>query len=131
MDCNKLFFSIKNWSALICLFSIIDKTCGIANKPTSAAIIFIPPENIGLKTNLSTPNTESYPMVANHKPIAPEKSPFIIELESSVAITVTPKIAIQNICEGPNLRAKFANTGVKKIKIIIPTTPPTNELIKQ
>ena len=58
-------------------------------------------------------------------------SPLIIELESKVAITVTPKIAIQNICDGPNLSAKFANTGVKKIKIIIPITPPMKELIKQ
>ena len=91
----------------------------------------MPPEKIGLKTNLSTPKTESYPMVANHKPMAPEKSPLIIELESKVAITVTPKIAIQNICDGPNLSAKFANTGVKKIKIIIPITPPMKELIKQ
>ena len=90
-------------------FFNIDKTWGIANKPTKAAIIFIPPENIGLKTNRSTPKTESYPIVANHKPNAPEKRPLIIELESNVAITVTPKIAIQNICDGPNLSATFAN----------------------
>ena len=46
--------------------------------------MFMPPEKIGLKTNLSTPKTESYPIVANHKPIAPEKSPLIIELESNI-----------------------------------------------
>ena len=53
------------------------------------------------------------------------------ELESKVAITVTPNIAIQNIWEGPNLRATLANTGVKRIKIIIPITPPIKELMKQ
>ena len=65
-------------------------------------------------------------MVANHKPIAPEKSPFTIDFESSEEITVTPKIAIQNICEGPNFKAKSAKIGVKKIKTKIPRTPPTN-----
>jgi hypothetical protein len=50
--------------------------------------------------------------------MAPENNPFMTELESKVAITVTPKIAIQNICDGPKFKAKSASSGVKKLKLL-------------
>ncbi len=71
------------------------------------------------------------PMVEIHKPNTPENKPLTTDLEPSVPMTVTPTIAIQNISEGPNFSASFANGGVKKINTKTPVMPPTKELIKQ
>ena len=60
-----------------------------------------------------------------------DSRPLIVEEESSVAITVTPKIATQNNWLGPKSKAILARTGVKKIKTKTPKIPPTPELIKQ
>ena len=53
-------------------------------------------------------------MVDNHKPKAPDSRPLIVEEESSVAITVTPKIATQNNWLGPKSRAILALNAQKK-----------------
>ena len=68
---------------------------------------------------------------ANNAMVGPSLVPLIVEEESSVAITVTPKIATQNNWLGPKSKAILARTGVKKIKTKTPKIPPTPELIKQ
>jgi len=51
--------------------------------------------------------------------------------EESPAMTLMPKMAIQNISEGPNLSAILARGGVKRMVTSIPNRPPIRELIKQ
>ena len=54
-------------------------------------------------------------MVDSHRPNTPANRPFNSEPAPSEPITVTPSTAVQNSSDGPNLSAKLARIGVKKI----------------
>ena len=111
--------------------SSISMTWGIANRPISAAMMWMPPSSSSVKMKRSTPWIVSAPIMAIHRPMQPASSPLTTDLESSVPMMVTPRMAIQNRCDGPNLSAQAANTGVRKISTRMPTTPPIAEEKKQ
>ena len=111
--------------------SSISMTCGMANSPIRAAMIWTPPSSSSVKMKRSTPWIESEPIMAIHRPIQPASSPLTTDFESSVPMIVTPRIATQNRCEGPNLSAQAASTGVRKISTRMPRTPPIAEEMKQ
>ena len=70
-------------------------------------------------------------MVLMSSPNIPPMRPLRIEPEESPAMTVIPKMAIQNISGGPNSSAILARGGVKSTMISIPNRPPMRLLMKQ
>ena len=70
-------------------------------------------------------------MVLIKSPNMPPNNPFRMDPDERPAITLMPKMAIQNISEGPNLRAILARGGVNRIMTTMPNKPPTSELMKQ
>ena len=61
--------------------SSISMTCGMANSPIRAAMIWTPPSSSSVKMKRSTPWIESEPIMAIHRPIQPASSPLTTDFD--------------------------------------------------
>lgn len=80
------------------------------------------------KVNRGTPVIVSIPIVAMNKPNETPMNPFTRFPALREATTVSPISARAKYSGEENLRANDARRGVRKIKTIVPNTPPVAEL---